>query len=113
MGDDDDSSVVFQGSVQLLAVQASKRGEILRSQPMGWLGLESVIHLRDVTKLCNQEINTLNITPNTNINIPVDVSTYLCINTVPRVITDNLYLTLIKLLYMSCDDAAASLLVNR
>ena len=68
---------------------------------MGMLGLESVIHLRGVTKLCNQETNTLNITPNSNINIPVDVSIYLCINTVPRVITDDLYLTLIKLLYTS------------
>ena len=68
---------------------------------MGMLVLESVIHLRGVTKLCNQETNTLNITPNSNINIPVDISTYLCINTVPRVITDNLHPTLIKLLYTS------------
>ena len=50
---------------------------------MGLLVLESVIHLRGVTKLCNQDTYTLNITPNSNINIPVDVSTYLCINTVP------------------------------
>ena len=68
---------------------------------MGMLVLESVIHLGGVTKLCNQETNTLNITPNSNINIPVDISTYPCINTVPRVITDNLHLTLIKLLYTS------------
>ena len=79
---------------------------------MGRLGLESVIHLRGVTKLCNQETKTLNITPNSNINIPVDVSTYLCINTVPRVITDNLYLTLIKLLYTSVCLCCAQLLTG-
>ena len=79
---------------------------------MGRLGLESVIHLRGVTKLCNQETNTLNITPNSNINIPVDVSTYLCINTVPRVITDNFYLTLIKLSYTSVCLCCAQLLTG-
>ena len=78
-----------------------QRGVKLGFQPMGRLALESVIHLRGVTKLCNQETNTLNITPNSNINIPVDVSTYLCINTVPRVIIDKLCLTLIKLLCTS------------
>ena len=79
---------------------------------MGRLGLESMIHSRGVTKLCNQETNTLNITPNLNINIPVDVSTDLCISTVPRVITDNLYLTLIKLSYTSVCLCYAQLLTE-